>query len=394
MKLCLPMRQNRGQLTISFLLALALLGGCAATDLAPAPGDPGYTGNSDDDVHPLPDDPGVVPGAGGKPLLVAGRYELTSIVDLAGAGAFGEVISGTLVQLSMFHENPAGTILELMALYQVPYYTQVWDILPGFIKDQIESWLDDYLFDALFDAIPVLDQAVQVIDDVASVSRNVQMVTEMTLKGPFGTDKNLLRGDHHMKALGFTLWSLHAQIDLPAALSDVIGLDVRAQLATDGLPADAAFKMSLAKQDFNIPYGDMIMDAIAKLVFMPKGATDLASYLNVLIDCGDVASWLGNRCVLGLCVKDVVSIDDVHSFCTGGLNTLGFVVETAVRSLKLDLIELDDGTCFLYDKGYADTTGDGKIDAFADGTWQTTITVSGSTRKVTAPFEGKRIADE
>jgi hypothetical protein len=389
------MRQNRGRLTTTFLLALALLGaGCATTELGPSPGDPGYTGNNDDDVHPNPDDPGVVPGSDGKPLLVAGRYELTSIVDLAGAGAFGDLISGTLVQLSMFHDNPAGTILELMALYDVPYYTQVWNVLPGFIKDQVESWLDDYLFDTLFEAIPALDQAVQVVDDVASVSRNVQMVTEMTLKGPFGTDKNLLRGDHHMKALGFTLWSYHARIDLPQQLSDVIGLDVRAQLSTDALPAGAAFKLSFSKQDFNIPYGEMIMDAIAQLVFMPKGAADLAGYLNVLIDCQDVANWLGGRCVLGLCVSDVVSTGDIKNFCTGGLNTLGFVVETAVRSLKLDLIDLDNGKCTLYDKGYADTKGDGKIDAIADGTWQTTISVSGSTKKVTAPFEGKRIADE
>src|SRR5262249_38872255 len=162
------MRQNRGRLTITFLVALALLGGgCASTELAPLSGDGGYTGNSNDDVHPNPNDPGVVPGPDGRPLLVAGRYELTSIVDLAGAGAFGDTISGTLVQLSMFHDNPAGTILELMALYQVPYYTQVWNILPGFIKDKIESWLDDYLFAALFEAIPALDQAVQVVDDVA-----------------------------------------------------------------------------------------------------------------------------------------------------------------------------------------------------------------------------------
>src|SRR5262245_49335501 len=196
------MRQNWRPLSTLFLLAL--LAGCATTDLGPAPGSDNYPDNGDD-VHPLPDDAGV-----GNPddpehpagLLVAGRYELTSIIDLAGANAFGDTISGTLVQLSMFHENPAGTILELMAIYQVPYYTQIWNILPGFIKDELEGWINDIVFDTLFDAIPVVDQAVQVIDDVASVSRNVQMTTEMTLRGPFGTNLNLLRGEHKMKGLG------------------------------------------------------------------------------------------------------------------------------------------------------------------------------------------------
>src|SRR5262249_31901538 len=184
--------------------------------------------------------------------------------------------------------------------------------------------------------------------------------TEMTLKGPFGVDKTLLRGDHHMKALGFTLWSYHARIDFPQALSDVIGLDVRAQLSTDALPPGAAFKVPFARQDFNIPSGAMIMDAIAKLVFMTKAATDLASFLNVLINCGDVANWLGNRCVLGLCVKDIVSTGSIKDFCTGGLNTLGFVVETAVRSLKLDLIRAHKGHCTLHDKGSAGNTPRGK----------------------------------
>src|SRR5262249_22989704 len=239
-----------------------------------------------------------------------------------------------------FHDNPAGTILELMALYDVPIYTQIWNILPGFIKDQLESWIDDYLFAALFDAIPALDEAVQVLDDVASVSRNVQLVTVMNLRGPFGADKNLLRGDHKISGLGFSLWNYHALISLPAAISNIITLDVRAQISTDGVTNGASFKMSFNNQDFAIPYGDMLMDVLKQFVFQPAGATDLASYLNVLINCQSVASWLGNKCILGLCVSDVVSVSDMASFCTGGLNTLGLIVETAVRSLKLDLIDL------------------------------------------------------
>ena len=232
------------------------------------------------------------------------------------------------------------------------------------------------------------------MDDVASVSRNVQMTTEMTLKGPFGTKLNLLRGEHRMKGLGFTLWSYHAYIPLPEPLSDVISLDVRGELTRDNLPRDSAFRLAFNKQDFNIPYGDMIMDAIAQLVFMPVGAADLGGYLNVLINCPSVANWLGNRCILGLCLEDLVSIEDLSGFCHDGLGIVGFVVETAVRSLKLDLIDLENGKCVLYDKGYADTEGDGKIDAIADGRWETTIRISDTSKKVMAPFEGKRIADE
>src|SRR6185295_10724655 len=102
------------------LVAVLALGACTSGEIGAIQdptGDGGSLNPGDDDLHPGRD--------GGtsaqKPLVYSGRYELTSIVDLAGAGIFGETISGTLVQLSLFHEHPAATILNLMALYEVPY---------------------------------------------------------------------------------------------------------------------------------------------------------------------------------------------------------------------------------------------------------------------------------
>jgi hypothetical protein len=137
----------------------------------------------------------------------------------------------------------------------------------------------------------------------------------------------------------------------------------------------------------------MLMDALKQAVFMPAGAADLGGYLNKIFNCNSIGSAIGNICVLGGCVDDLVSTGDIQNFCRSGFSTLGFVVETAVRSLKFDLVDLTNGSCKMYDVGYADTKGDGKMDAITDGEWDMAIKVGGVNKTVKSPFDGKRIGD-
>jgi len=393
-----PVRRT-GVLT-ALLLSLTI--GCSSGELGPI-GDPSG-GGGDDGLPPggptgtAPDGGTVVgstgPDAGPPQLVYSGRYELTSIVDLAGAGAFGDTISTTLVQLSQFHDHPAATILNLMALYDVPYFSEVWDVLPGFLKDKVTDLLDELIVDAVFDNIPVIDQAAQFIADVGEASRNVELVTDLVLTGPANGGVQM-RGSHTMKSLGFSLFGLHATIPVPSAFQQITQLEVRGALDTSvARPGGPSAHLTLSRQNFAIPYGAMIMDAFKELVFEPAGTEDLGGWLNHIIDCGSIADDLGNICILGACVSDLVSISTMDKFCTGGLGILGTVVETAVRSLKIDLADLQNGACDMYDKGYADMKGDGKMDALSNGNWDMTITLSGQAKTVKSPFDGKRIGDQ
>jgi hypothetical protein len=378
--------RSSGLASLALLVALA---GCTSGEIAevPDPVDP----NSDlpvgdDDLNPGGGDPSAP-----KPLVYSGKYELTSIVDLAGSGIFGEKISGTLVQLSLFHEHPAATILNLMAIYEVPYYTQVWNVIPGFLKDLVTNELDKLIVEHVFGNVRAIDEAVQIVDDVASVSRNVELVTHMTLRGPIGD--NQMRGDHIMKGLGFRLWSWNATIPIPTEFAQIAQLEVRASLTPRDLPDGKGALLDLGKQNFAIPYGAMLMDALKQAVFMPKGATTLGQYLNKIFDCQEIAEALGDLCVLGACLDDAVSVSDMAGFCRSGFSTLGLVVEAAVRSLKFDLVDLNNGKCVMYDKGYDDTRGDGKMDAISDGEWDMMIKVGGTAKTTKSPFDGRRIAD-
>ena len=395
------MRPRRSPAVLALLLFLPCA--CSVGELGPINDKPGQAGPGDDGLPPGSDglgpDAGQVatnPGSGPDappPFVYSGRYELTSIVDLAGANAFGDTISTTLVQISLFHDHPAATILNLMALYDVPYFSEVWDVLPGFLKDKVTDLLDQLIVDALFDNVPVVDQAAELIADIGEASRNVELVTEMTLTGPT-LGGSLLRGTHVMKGLGFHLWGLHASIPVPDVFQQITQLEVRASLTPLTQAGGPQATLSISKQNFAIPYGNMIMDAIKELVFVPAGTTDLGGWLNYLIDCGSIASDLGGICILGACVSDLVSVDSMKNFCTGGLSTLGFVVEAEVRGLKIDLADLTNGACAMYDKGYADTRGDGKMDAISNGSWDMMIHINGTAKTVKSPFDGKRIADQ
>jgi hypothetical protein len=384
---------------LAWLVILALLGGaCTSGEIAPLKDevgdvDPGYP-LQDDDLRPGGDDDngGTGTNTEGKPLLYSGKYEVTSIVDLAGAGIFGEVVSTTLVQLSQFHEHPAQTILTLMATYEVPYYTQVWNVIPGFLKSLVTNELDKLIVEHVFQNVQAIDKAVQVVDDIASVSRNVELVTLLTLQGPNMNWQ--MRGTHIMSGLGFKLWDWHATVPIPSDFGQITQLEVRAMVTPRDFPDGKGAILDLGNQNFAIPYGRMLMDALKQAVFQPAGAENLAGYLNKIFNCPGIANSLGNACVLGACLKDVVSIGDIDNFCRSGFTILGTVVETAVRSLKFDLVDLRNGECAMYDKGYADMVGDGKMDAISDGQWDMAIKVGGTSKTVKSPFEGKRIADQ
>jgi hypothetical protein len=371
------------------IAALFLAGACTTAEIG-AFDDRDPSVPTGDDLRPGGGDAGVGQEVE-RPPIYEGRYELTSIVDLAGTGLFGEVVSGTLIQLSRFHEHPAATILNLMAIYEVPYYTQVWNIIPGFLKGLVTNELDKLIVNHVFQNVPAIDKAAQVIDDVASVSRNVELVTELTLRGPNAAGQ--MRGEHTMKGLGFKLWTWHATIPLPTEFNQLTQLEVRASLEPRDFPDGRGALLDLSRQNFAIPYGNMLMDALRDAVFKPAGATNLGGYLNKIFSCPSIAQSLGDVCVLGACLKDVVSVSDMTRFCQSGFSILGLVVETSVRALQLDLVDLSNGKCVMYDKGYEDTAGDGKMHAISDGTWDMAIKMGSESRTVKSPFEGRRIGD-
>lgn len=384
------------KLAAALCVTLSLgLAGCTGEIVDP--GDPGISnpggGGQDDDVGGEVEqdtDPVDVPE---PEMSYHGAYEVTTTMDVAGSGVLGEHVGGTLVLLSEFHDNPAGTILGLLALYDVPIISTIYDVLPGFLEDEIEGWLNDAIFDALFDGLPAVEQAVIFVDDVASISRNVEMVTDLELERP--NVGGGMSGSHRIRGFGFTFRGTQVMADVPVGFADLTAAETHASLTELDSPNPALPQglLELDRHSFGIPYGEMLMQAIADLIYAPLGVSNLGELLDLWVNCAGVAEWIGDRCILGACVSDFLSVDEMEALCTDGLGLIGFIIEESIRALRFDLLDMNNGRCEMYDVGYEDTTGDWQISSLADGQWDLSVTFLGQTYIIENSFEGRYIGE-
>ncbi len=343
---------------------------------------------------PAATDPALPPADYDYPdTLYHGGYEVTTELDLAASGMLGDTVGGTLVLLSDFHDDPAGTLIGLLILYDVPIITQIYDLLPGALESELEGWLNDAVFDVIFDGVPALETVVEFIDEVASISRNVDMKTALALEPP-GAGGGM-EGRHELSSFGFHYRGFTATVPVPDFAADLTAADPHGRLMVVDSPNPAAPQalLEIDQHSFGIPYGEMLFSAISDFLYAPMGVTSLGGLLNAWIDCAGIASAVGDHCIWTACVNDFVSESEIASVCTDGLNLIGDLVDDQIRSWRFDLIDFEMGRCEMYDVGYSDANGDFTIDALAGGEWVTHVTMNGSSYTLESPFEGRRIAE-
>jgi hypothetical protein len=385
---------------VAFALALVLSTGlgCQSDIYDPATPIP----NSPDDVG---DPTGLISEPEEGPIPAApveysfdGAYNLNSHLDIAGSGILGDRLSDALIHLSEFHDNPAGAILEILSFFDIPIYSEIWPLIPDFLKDYIEGWINDILFDPLYDAFPGVEDAFQVVQDIFYLSRDLQLRTTLTLKPP--NSEGGMRGEHVITGLGFVLWDMEAILPIPDELGAMTLAEPHAilEIVDSPNPAMPDALLTVDRHTFSIPYGAMLLEAAGVLIFEPAGADDLGSYMVTLVDCNSVAENLIDDCAtdwLGewTCLRDYITHDQVEEFCSSGLTSVGDFVAGLITDLSFDLFALDEGRVKMYDRGAADPMGDGICSELRDGVWKAQITMGLDTRIIPAKFEGVRVPD-
>src|SRR5262245_55287561 len=98
------------------------------------------TSSSNDDLgygdgFGTPDNP--VPADDSRP------YAVTSKVDFTVEAILPAQIELAVVTLRSFSENPARTLILLADQYGVPAVQELYDVIPGVIKDRLEGWIND-----------------------------------------------------------------------------------------------------------------------------------------------------------------------------------------------------------------------------------------------------------
>jgi hypothetical protein len=137
----------------------------------------------------------------------------------------------------------------------------------------------------------------------------------------------------------------------------------------------------------SLPVGELLLDAAGPLLFSQFGATNLAGALQAVVPCDtigqDVSDGLGN----------VISANEVSQLCNGALGLIAGVVESKVKAISFDGIQVHDGKAVLFDVTPQKPTVDHQSDQLGNGTWTWKITIAGGSVDVPSTLAGNRIAD-
>jgi hypothetical protein len=103
---------------------------------------------------------GVPVDGDGNPVTptLQGKYELYNKFDLTTTGILPDVANTVLKALSDFRESPSSTLVQLLDAANVPVVDQVLGLIPGPLKGLVLGYIDDHVFKALYQAVPVTQQ--------------------------------------------------------------------------------------------------------------------------------------------------------------------------------------------------------------------------------------------
>ncbi len=340
---------------------------------------------------------GLPVGPDGKPLppKLDGVYELSSELDLTTAGLLPEVMNDTLKALSSFREKPSQTIVDLMSAANVPLVSNILGVIPGPIRGFVLGYIDDHVFKALYDKVPVTQRITGILDDLASIVTKFEVVT--TLDVPQGDEVGDMTAHHTIAGVGYHWDSKRHVIAAPELVSQLVDQRVKANavaLEKRSVELETG-RLKLGDHTFSVPIGSFTVYAADELAKDKLGAASLRDAMGKVVDCEALADSVSKRCINPpgpgqVCVGHK---SDIKQICTTGLDLLVISLQTAIRRLDMPVLNLKDGFAQMWDAPEEGAPLDATIDRIDHGFWTAAITVTKEDKPVVATFTGRRIGD-
>jgi hypothetical protein len=146
--------------------------------------------------------------------------------------------------------------------------------------------------------------------------------------------------------------------------------------------------LTLAGGKMTLPFGDLLLQAAGPLLFSQfGGAQDLGGALKNLVPCHDAAQAISDA------LDGYLSPGLVENLCTAALDALATTVNNSIKSIVLKDVQVSGGAAYLLDVSQAKPQADYQSDRIAQGKWDWSFTVAGSTVKVPSTLEGDRVGD-
>src|SRR5262249_32295889 len=245
-------------------------------------------------------DPGPDP-AGAVDL--AGHYELSNHFDLTTAGVLPDIANDTLRSLSGLKDNPAHTIISLLAAARSPTCSTSLGGLPDVLKNAIEGWFNDYVFHTLFNGVPVTQELASLIDDIASIATRFEVVTPLDLPAPNPVGDAV--ATHSLSGIAFTLRGNRTVVLVPelvTALTRAGSVPANAVHIVERSPKVEQGILHLGDHSFGVPLGAFLVHAVDMIASQRFGGSNLREALGNLVNCDMLAHNLASRCVGPVCL--------------------------------------------------------------------------------------------
>jgi hypothetical protein len=368
---------------------------CGAGDGSDAPplDQPGAAGGGSNGAVTIGPD-GLPVGPDGQPLptKLDGRYEVSNQLDLTSSGILPDLANDTLKALSDFREKPSSTIAELLKAANVPVVSQVLGVIPSIIRDQVLGFIDDHVFKALYQTVPVTKQITGMLDDLASIATKFEVVSVLEL--PPGNAMGDSNGTHQLTGIAYNWMEKRTVIDAPDAITafelqkvkiNAVGLDKRSPELESG-------RLAIGDHTFKVPIGSFAVVAADKLAQDKFGTKNLRDAIGLVVDCANLAHDVANRCVgIGPAKVCVGHESDIKNICSLGLDVIVSNVQARIKALDIPALHLKSGTAKMWDAPVDKGPLDAVVDRIDGGFW--TAGVGPDDKQILATFTGTRIGD-
>jgi len=342
----------------SFFLAPLLLAAACAAQVGPE----GSVDPSDPNGPSDPDSPDAV-------AQIAGDYEVTSAFDLRNSPDVPQIVSDALGPLSSLADDPAGALLTALEGTGVG---DLIDSLPSAIRSIVESQINNYIQDKLYEGVPVAGQIADITDMIATIVTDFEVISNLQV-GTADAAGNA-NAEHSLVAIAYPLDGERHVVATPEiinALTVARDVSINVDLASNTI--------NFGDHAMQLPLGDFAVTAFHQGLESQFGITDLGAALNDMVDCNGLAANIGDVQIAGF---TVVNESQLAGFCVQGLNQAASQVDAQIR--KLDMAQLH----------FAGGTGSVSMQSSQvsgmDGTWQSELGINSGGFNLPSLFKAVR----
>ena len=378
------MRPNLKLTAFATLAAFALVTGCGAGPEARTQPTPTPT--------PTPGQPDTPPGPSEFPptpapmAKYAGVYAAVAPIDLTQNGVLPGVLGPTLSALIELHDHPGKAILDIIAIANIPTVSDAVQNMPAFLRDVLSNLLDKLITDEVYANVPVVDQITNIVSGITELAKTVDLHNTLTVHTPAADGS--VKIEQQVTDVGFTLLQKQSVVTFDAKEKMAAFSAMPGTITAHANAPVADADLTLAGGQMTLPFGQLLLQAAGPLLFSQfGGATDLKGALTNLVPCHDAAQSISDA------LGGYLSPQLVEQLCTSALGALADTVTNQINKIELKDVQISGATAYLLDVSQSKPQADYQSDRIADGKWDWSFTVAGSTVKVPSTFAGDRIGD-